>query len=191
MQKKIPYIFYFIDEYNIDDLTNLEKNINIIFRNYKKKPEIDIIKSIKKVCKNSKRKFYIANNIKLALKLGLNGVYIPSFNKKINYATRYSLPKKFEIIGSAHNLKEIKIKKLQKCTKIFISPIFKTLKSKKFLSISKFNLLTSSKRMNFIALGGINEKNYKTLKLVNITGFAGISWIKKNGLSKLRPLLNI
>jgi thiamine-phosphate pyrophosphorylase len=39
----------------------------------------------------------------------------------------------------------------------------------------------------FIDLGGINEKNYKMIKLTKTAGFASISWIKKNGLSKLRP----
>ena len=36
------------------------------------------------------------------MKLGLNGVYIPSFNKKINYVGTF-LPKTFKIIGSAHS----------------------------------------------------------------------------------------
>ena len=46
-----------------------------------------------------------------------------------------------------------------------------------------------SKNTNFIALGGINENNYKRLKLTRAIGFAGISWIKKNGLKKFRPFL--
>jgi len=134
MQKKNPCIYYFIDKYNIDELTNLGKNIDIIFRNYKDKPNIKVINSINRFCKFTKRNFYLSNNIKLALKLGLDGVYIPSFNKSINFASRYALPRKFKILGSAHNKNEIKIKKLQKCTKIFLSPIFKTFKSKNFLS---------------------------------------------------------
>ena len=121
--------------------------------------------------------------------MGLNGVYIPSFNKSLNFASKYSLPSSFEILGSAHNLNEIRIKKLQKCSKIFLSPIFKSKKNQKFLSTLKFNLMTMSKNIDFIALGGINENNYKKLKLTNVVGFAGISWIKKNGLRKLRPFL--
>ena len=85
MQNKNPYIYYFIDRYNIDELTNLQKNINLIFRNYNKNLDINVIKSIKKFCKIDKRNFYLSNNVKLALKLGLNGVYIPSFNKNINF----------------------------------------------------------------------------------------------------------
>ena len=49
--------------------------------------------------------------------------------------------------------------------------------------------MTMSKNIDFIALGGVNENNYKKLKLTKAVGFAGISWIKKNGLSKLRPFL--
>ena len=189
MQKKSPYIFYFIDRYNIEELTNLEKNIDLIFRNYSKNLKVNEIKSIQKFCKANKRNFYLSNNIRLALKLGLNGVYIPSFNKSLNFASKYSLPSGFEIIGSAHNLNQIRIKKLQKCSKIFLSPIFKSKKNQKFLSTLRFNFMTMSKNIDFIALGGINENNYKKLKLTRVVGFAGISWIKKNGLRKLRPFL--
>ena len=35
--------------------------------------------------------------------------------------------------------------------------------------------------MKDIALGGINEKNFKRLKLINPAGFAGISYFKKKG----------
>ena len=181
MQKN-PYIYYFIDEYNIEELTNLEKNVDLIFRNYKDNLSIKELNSIKKFCKISKRNFYLSNNIKMALKLRLDGIYIPSFNKNINFVSKYSLPNDFEIIGSAHNKNEIRIKKLQKCSKIFLSPIFKTSKSKNFLSTTRFNLITLNENSEFIALGGINRSNYKKLKLVKIKGFASINWIKKNGL---------
>ena len=191
MQRKNPYIFYFIDKYNIDELTNLEKNIDLIFRNYNKKLEVDEIKSIQKFCKINKRNLYLSNNIKLALRLGLSGVYIPSFNNSLNFASKHSLPNKFEIIGSAHNVNEIKVKKLQKCSKIFLSPIFKSKKNQKFLSTIKFNLASMSGDVDFIALGGMNKNNYKKLKRTKVVGFAGISWIKKNGLRELRPFLKI
>jgi len=189
MQKKNPYIYYFIDSYNIDELTNLQKNINLIFRNYKDNIEVNAIKSIQKFCKTNRRNFYLSNNVKLALKLRLSGVYIPSFNRNINFASKYSLPNNFEIIGSAHSINEIKTKKLQGCSKIFLSPIFQTNKNKKFLSISRFNLMTLSQNFESVALGGINENNFKKLKMTKASGIAGISWIKKNGLKKFRPFL--
>ncbi|MDA9664102.1 thiamine phosphate synthase [bacterium] len=187
MQNKIPKIYYFINEYNLADLKKLGKNISLIYRNYQKKISYKDLLSIKKFCKLTKRKLFISNNIKLALSLRLDGIYIPSFNKKINYISSYSFPTKFQIIGSAHNYTEIQIKKKQGCKQVFISPIFKVLKNKKVLNIYNFNKLTIDKKINYIALGGISEKNYKKIKLTNSSGFAGISWIKKNGLSKLRP----
>ena len=47
--------------------------------------------------------------------------------------------------------------------------------------------MSLNKKAYFIALGGINERNYKMIKLLRTNGFASISWAKKNGLSKLRP----
>ena len=51
-------------------------------------------------------------------------------------------------------------------------------------------LIATNKGIDFIALGGINDLNIKKINLLNCYGFAGISWIKKNGLRKLRPFLN-
>ena len=39
--------------------------------------------------------------------------------------------------------------------------------------------MTLNKKAYFIALGGINEKNYKKIKLLRTNGFASISWAKK------------
>jgi thiamine-phosphate pyrophosphorylase len=187
MQNKIPKIYYFIDEYNLTDLKKLSKNINLIYRNYQKKTSYKELLSIKKFCKFTKRKLFISNDIKLAISLKLDGIYIPSFNKKVNYLSSFSFLSKFEIIGSAHNYTEIQIKKKQGCKEVFISPIFKVIKNKKNLNIYNFNKLTIDEKINYIALGGINKKNYKKIKLTKSIGFAGISWIKKNGLRKLRP----
>ena len=85
MQKKLPNVFLFIDEFNLKNLSFLNKNIDIIYRNYKKKTDKNTLISIKKFCKRSKRKFYIANDIKKAIQFNIDGVYIPSFNKQINY----------------------------------------------------------------------------------------------------------
>jgi len=189
MQKKIFKVYFFVNEFNLSDLSQIGKNINLIYRNYDKKNYLDDILKLKKYCKYSNNKFYLANNIRLSIKLGLNGVYIPSFNKQINYVQNYSLPKNFKIIGSAHSLFEINLKLKQKCSEIFLSPVFKVNKSKKFLGISKFNLINLNTKANCIALGGINENNYKMIKLLRSHGFASISWVKKNGLSKLRPFL--
>ena len=178
MQKKFSQLYYFIDKYNHSELSCLNKNINIIYRNYKKNISISTLISIRNYCKKNRMNFFISNNINLAIKYQLNGVYIPAFNKQINFI-KFVLPTDFTIIGSAHNDKEISIKQKQGCDVIFLSPIFKVKKKNYFLDIIKFNFLTLNKKTKFIALGGINKKNKNRLNLLNINGFAGISYFQK------------
>jgi len=86
----------------------------------------------------------------------------------------YDMPKNFNILGSGHNIKEIRIKEAQKVDKLFISSLFK--KNKNLLGINKFNLISKLKKKKVIALGGISKENLKKLRLVNCSGFAGISY---------------
>ena len=178
MQKKIFQLYYFIDKYNNTELSSLGKNINIIYRNYKKNIDISTLISIRNYCKKNKIKFFISNNIKLAIKYKLDGIYIPAFNKQINFI-KFLLPMNFKIIGSAHNNIEILIKQKQGCNLIFVSPIFKVKKKKSFLDVIRFNLLTLNKKIKFVALGGISNKNKNRLNLLKICGFAGISYFQK------------
>ena len=117
----------------------------------------------------------MSNNIRLAIKLGLDGAYIPSFNRKTDHLS-FSYKKNFLIIGSAHNNKEIKIKELQKVKVLFISSLFKY--NKNYLGINKFKLLSTLSNKKIVALGGITKKNKKKLKLLNCFGFAGISYFE-------------
>ena len=169
-------IFYFIDEYKKSHLINLDKNISIIFRNYNKNYDENEVLKIKKFCLSSNRSFFISNNLHLANKLNLDGIYIPSFNK--DFSVLKKKDKRLKVIGSAHNFKEILIKKKQKVDLLFISPIFKMKKKTSFLDIYKFNILSKFINKKVIALGGINIKNIKKIKIINCHGFAGISYFK-------------
>ena len=133
-------VYYFIEKFDRDEILKLDKNIDIIFRNYKNNIDENLIKKIKIFCKRNNRKFYLANNVKIAVKLNLDGVYIPSFNKSLSI--KYLSNKKIEIFGSAHNLNEIKIKEKQGVNTIFLSPVFKIIKKNYHLGPIKFNLLS-------------------------------------------------
>ena len=175
------FIYYYIDKFNRDEIYKLNKTINIIYRNYSSRFNKKEILQLVTFCKKQRRKVYISNNLKLALRFNFDGVYIPAFNKTLNYK---NIPKKnFEVIGSAHNIKEVINKEYQGCTKIFLGPIFKTKKNKSFLGVTKFNIIKLNTKKDIISLGGINKKNIKYLKMCRVQGFAGISWIKKNGPS--------
>lgn len=144
-------------------------------------PHVEKIISIKRECKKNNIKFYLSNNIKLAIKLDLDGAYIPSFNKDFCHNS-FSFKKNFAILGSAHSLKEIRIKETQKVNKIFISPIFKTSKNKRYLGIFnylKFDRLTANET---VCLGGITEKNIKRFNDLEVKNFAGISFFKRKYL---------
>jgi len=99
----------------------------------------------------------------------------------VNIANR---GKKFLIIGSAHSVQEIKIKEKQGAEMIFLSPLFRTNKNNQFLDTTKFKLMTLSTNKRIIALGGINSKNLKKLNMLNLYGFAGISYFQNNNKIK-------
>ena len=168
--------YYFISKFDTNNINKQDKQTIIIYRNYKTdSTDEKLLLKIKKYCKKKTIKFYLSNNVKLAIKLNLDGAYIPSFNKKLDHLS-YSLKKKFEIIGSAHNLKEIRLKEKQKVKKIFLSSLFK--KNKNFLGINKFKLLSKLTKKKVVVLGGINYKNRKKLSLINKSDFAGISYFE-------------
>ena len=112
----------------------------------------------------------------------MDGAYLPSFNKSINF-NKSNFKKKFIIIGSAHSVQEIKIKEQQGAKLIFLSPLFKVNKNNKFLNPIKFNLLAAKTKKKVVALGGINQSNFRKLNLVKSYGFAGISYfINQNNI---------
>jgi len=168
--------YYFINKFDTNYIDKQDKQTTIIYRNYSMQNQDEkLILEISKYCKKKSIKFYLSNNIKLALKLNLEGAYIPSFNNSFKHLA-YSFKKDFKIIGSAHNLKEIRIKENQKVEKIFLSSLFKI--NKNFLGIYKFKLLKKLTDKKVVALGGISKKNINKLNILKQSDFAGISFFE-------------
>ena len=159
--------YYFINTIDTNNLQKQDRETIIIYRNYSSS-NININKLL--ILKN-----FLANNFKLALKLKLDGVYLPSFNKDFNHLA-YSIFPNFAVVGSAHNLKEIRIKELQNVQNIFISSLFK--KNKNYLGLNRFQILSKYTKKKVVALGGISKKNLKQIKLANVSSFAGISYFR-------------
>ena len=168
--------YYFINKFDAKNIDKQTLNTGIIYRNYDEEDSLKTVIKLKNYCKKKGYKFFLSNNVKLAINLHLDGAYIPSFNKKTNHLL-YSKSKKFLLLGSAHNNKEIKTKERQGVNILFLSSIFK--KNKNYLGLNRFKLLTNSTNKKVIALGGITSKNLKKLNLVNCKGFAGISFFEK------------
>ena len=173
-------VYTFINDINNLIFTNIEKisNIHIIYNSHDFKSDKFI--KLNNFCKKKKIKLYILDNYKIAIKNRLNGIIISHNNKTINYFGNPLCKKqKLEIIGKVHSQAEYFFKIRQNCTKIILSPIFKTPKysENNILKIIKFNLISSNWLVEKIPLGGINTKNYKKLKMTKAKYFAASSMI--------------
>ena len=167
--------FYFINSFKKSNIDKLNNNTGVIYRNYKEKLNISELIKIKDYCSKRKIKFFLSNNVKISLYLKLDGVYLPSFNRDFKHLN-YNFSPNFIILGSAHNIKEIRIKETQNVEYIFLSSLFK--KNNNYLGIYKFKKLKKYTSKKVIALGGISRSNLKMISLTNCDGFSGISFFE-------------
>ena len=158
--------------------------MHIIYRNYKNPINLKLLINLRNFCKKRGIKLYLSNNFRLALKLRLDGVYLPSFNKSTRYNC-FKFKKNFDIIGSAHNLMELNIKIRQKVKSIFIAPVFKEKFNK--LGIYGFLKLKNFTNKNLIVLGGVTKEKMNMISFINAEGFAAINYFQKKGPFKKGP----
>ena len=171
--------YYFINKFDTNNIDKQDRQTIIIFRDYSsKKIDESLIIKINNYCKKKSLKFYLSNDIKLAIKLNLSGAYIPSFNKSFMHNS-YSLKKDFKLLGSAHNIRQIRLKEKQKVGNLFLSPIFSTKNYKSKLGIYKFLNLKKNTKTEITCLGGINYKNINIIKMIKIRNIAGITLFEK------------
>ena len=175
-KKKYFFIIESIKDIDLKNIKNFGK-YSIIYRN--NSPEnIDKLKKFRLKCKLKRIPFFVANNIDLIRALKADGLYISAYNKKLSSSY---IKRNFKVIGAAHNIKEINLKKLQGCEEIMLSRLFKTsYKNKKgFLGVIKFNLLSNLINTSLTPLGGINLKNLNKLKNLNCESVAMSSFVKE------------
>ena len=173
--------FIIIESIKDIDLSTIKKykKIIIIYRNFGVKDNISEIIKFRMKCKLRLIKFFIANNIYLANLLKADGIYVSAHNRSLRFLNYKK--SNFEIIGSAHNFKEIELKKRQGCKKILLSRLFLVdyKKKEKTLGIIKFNRYSLDVPNTLIPLGGIKISNLNKIKCVNSEGIALLSEIKK------------
>ena len=181
--------YFFIIESTRDiDLKNIKNSnkFSIIYRSKNIAENIEKLMQFRKICKTKNIDFYVSNNVKLTNILKADGIYISAYNKNLKIAHLKNF--NFSVIGSAHNIKELNLKKLQGCSSIIFSRLFATsYKYKKgFLGVVKFNLLRLSRKENLIPLGGIRLSNLNKLSTIKCDSIALSSEIikKPNALSR-------
>ena len=193
---KAPPIF-FTDRKKISDFEKiikiLPKNSTIIIREYdldKKKRE-DFARNIVNLARVKNREknlqIIVGKDFALARKIKADGIHFSDFDKlPQSFLKKKSFPKKFIFSFACHNFKSVlKALKLRP-NMIFISPIFATTSHAETKIIGLRNLRKISlisKKQNYLhnkiyALGGINSENIKSLRKLDISGFAGINLFK-------------
>ena len=156
-------------------------------KNYSLKKKIIIGKKIKNICKKNKVKFIINDDPLLALKLNADGCHLGQKDMKINIA-RKILGKK--IIGiTCHNSLNLAKKAIKSKADYIAFGAFNQSKTKKTKYVASVKILNKVKKITktpTVAIGGINDVNYKNLLLNNANFLAISSYIWKN--KKYKPL---
>ena len=167
--KKIFYKHYvFLGKINDLIKENLVKfnNINIIIDIDKKdKRGLENELSIIKFAKKNNIPFLFKNDFQKCIKFNAFGIFIEGNYKKITKPML--LKKNFHIVGGAHDQLEYAQKLRQKCHLLMLSPLFFNEKysKNKILNISKFNQKALNWKIKLCALGGINSRTLKKIKL--------------------------
>ena len=173
--------FLIIESIKDIDLRNIKKpnKFIIIYRVFQKYEKISELITFRKKCRLKGIRFFIANDLTLAVKIKADGAYLSARN--ISFKPLYLKRTKFSLIGSAHNIKEISLKKKQGCENILLSRLFQVIYKPhlNYLGVSKFNNYLLNIDKNIIPLGGINLSNLNNTKIINSYGFAMMTEIKK------------
>jgi len=174
------------------DLKKVLKSDKVAFFQLRLKKEsfnnkIKIAKKIKKICKDFKVKFLINDDPKLANQINADGCHLGQNDMAINNA-RKLLKKK--IIGvTCHNsmrLAKIAIKNNADYLAFGAFNISKTKKVKFRANVEIIKRLKKLSDIPIVAIGGINNVNYKKL-LLNKADFLAISGYIWNN-KKLKPI---
>ena len=154
-------------------------------KKYKKKQIIQIGKKVKLICKKYKTKLIINDNPFIAKKINADGCHLGQNDMELNKAKKIIGNKIFGV--TCHNSRKLLKKSIKlKPTYIAIGAFFKT-KTKKVKYKANISLLKYVKKLTkipVVAIGGINNKNYKKLLLNNANFLAISSYIWNNKIYK-------
>tara|TARA_B110000008_G_scaffold95025_1_gene97502 strand:+ start:4736 stop:5335 length:600 start_codon:yes stop_codon:yes gene_type:complete len=151
----------------------LDSGIKIIqFRskNLKSKDYSRISRKIYNICKKYDASYIINDYSNFSLNKYCDGIQLTSNNLK--EIRKMNLDKRYILIGSCHNIDEIKICNNLKINLILISPVFST-SNKTGIGWKKFKELVNESKIPVFALGGLKYPD--DLENVKINGGVGIA----------------
>ena len=130
-------------------------------------------------------KFIINNRIDIALASNADGVHLGRYDVPVKVA-RTALGKGYILGASARNIKEAKLAQVQGADYIGVGSIFKT-KTKKDARVCGLSVLKSiCKKVTIpvVGIGGITNKNYKSVFKAGASGIAICSYLFEGNLRK-------
>ena len=144
-------------------------------KNEKLSKKIIISKKIIKICRRYNVKFLINDDVLLAKKLNADGCHLGQKDMNI-FEARKIIGSKIIGITCHNSIKFVKKATEDKANYIAVGAFYKT-KTKKVKFRAKLSILRKIKKLSdnpIVAIGGINEKNYRKL-LLNKANFLAIS----------------
>ena len=166
---------------------NKTKFFQLRLKNVPSKKKIIIGKKIKKICKFFKVKFLVNDDPIIAKKINADGCHLGQKDMNISKA-RKIIGKK--IIGiTCHNSIKLAKAAIKNKADYIAFGAFNSSKTKKVKYKANVKLINKAKKLTkipIVAIGGINDGNYKKLLLnkVNFLAISGYIWNNK----KLKPI---
>ncbi len=178
--KNLPAMFFFTDRKRVADIFSviqkLPKNTAVIIREYdlSTQERLEFSQKIIRISKPQQLKIFVGKDLYLAKKIKADGVHFSDFTKNIK---SWQIPKNMLISYSCHSIKSVTQAKNIKANLVFYSPIFKSDShpNQKPSGIYTLRKFAKQNPIATYALGGINQKNIKSLNNTNISGIGGIS----------------
>ena len=157
--------------YRIEKLLDLGiKIVQFRSKNLKSKDYSRVSRKIYNICKKYNASFIINDFSNFKLNKYCDGIQLTSNNLK--NIKKFNLDKKYILIGSCHNIDEIKICNNLKINLILISPVFGT-SNKTGIGWEKFKELVNESKIPVFALGGLKYPD--DIENVKINGGVGIA----------------
>tara|TARA_B100000161_G_scaffold252909_1_gene213022 strand:- start:43 stop:573 length:531 start_codon:yes stop_codon:yes gene_type:complete len=166
--------------------SNKVKFFQLRLKKERKKRKVIIAKKILRICKKNKVKFIINDDPYLASKVNADGCHLGQKDMSIKKAKKI-LKKKIIGVTCHNSIKLAKKALLDGADYIALGAFYKS-KTKKTIYKAHIKTLINIKmstNLPVVAVGGINEKNYKNL-LLNKADFLAISGYIWNN-KKLKP----
>ena len=156
-------------------------------KKYSFKQKISIGKKIRKICKENSVKFLVNDDPILSKKINADGCHLGQKDMDLNRA-RKTIGSKIIGVTCHNSIKLAKIAINEKASYIAFGAFFST-KTKKVKFKATTQILNKAKKLTkipIVAIGGINNENYKKLLLNNANFLAISSYVWNNKSYKPR-----